>query len=262
MKNNPSDLQIAMVIALFAVINKKKYWWPKDQEGQIAWWTNYPTALTANKVALGASAGELTTATNDSAMFLSLYENEATFRIWVAQYMKYRVDIVTGKTQDNIGAPPVLVVLTYPTTVVMGMMDRTFAYIIALKKRTGYNDTIGTALLVIGADYPGFDPETYEANGKATGTTDYVKLTYKKGKFIGGMETWRQRGTDPKFYSLGKFVTSGGKDADLNLVAGQPEIRQYYNRAFIGLNLIGVVSPTYKVTWTSPLPPPPPPPVV
>lgn len=262
MKKNPSNKQIATVIALLGVIVKKKYWWPADQEGQLAWWTNYPTALTANKVPLGATVPELTKATADSAMFLSLFENEATFRIWVAQYMKYRNDIINGKSQTAIGDPPVLAVLTFPTSVVMGIMQRTFAYIKTLKERTGYNDSIGTALLVIGDDYPGFDPETYVANGKAKGTTDYIKLGFKKGKFIDGVDTYRQRGADPLFHFIGRFLKSGGEDSDLNLVAGQPETRQYYNRAIIGNKQIGVVSPTFKVTWTSPLPPPPPPPVV
>ena len=248
MKKSPSDLQITILIVAFAIIVKKKYWWPPDQEHQIAWWTNYPIALAANKVALAASVAELARSVADSLMFLALYQNEPAFRNWVAQYMKYRKDIVNGKTQAAIGDPPVCPTLTFPTTVVMGMMQRTFAYIITLKKRTGYTDIIGTALLVIGDDYPGFNPDTYIANGKAKALPAFIQLLFVKGKFISSMETFRQRGTDPIFHSIGVFTKSKGRDNDPNLIPGESEIRNCKNKASIDNIAIGGFSPVYSVT--------------
>jgi hypothetical protein len=130
----------------------------------------------------------------------------------------------------------------------MGMMSRTFAYIVTLKKRTGYTDVIGTALQVIGDDMPGFDPDTYIANGKAKSLPAFVQLSFIKGKFISSMETFRQRGTDPVFHSIGTFTKSKGRDNDPNLIPGTAEIRNYKNRASIDNVAIGGFSPVYSVT--------------
>lgn len=235
-------------LIIMNIIIKKKYWWPGKRENQVAWWENYPIALAANKVALGATVAELLRSVNDSAMFLSLYANEAAFRIWVAQYVKYRKDIIDGKTQASIGDPPLLATQTFPTTVLMGLLQRTFAYIVTLKGRTGYNDVIGTALLIIGDDMAGFNPDDYIANGKVKGLVGVNQLTFVKGKFITGMETFRQRGADPEYYSIGKFNKSKGQDTSPNMVAGVPELRNYKNRAFIGNTMIGEYSPIYSIT--------------
>jgi hypothetical protein len=234
--------------------NPKDPWWPARKADQRIWMVNYPAKMLLYQDELVITTDELTQADDDSAMFIYLLDYIEDVRLYLKELTVYENNVLSGASQAVIGAPPVCPTLTVPLSVVRGMLNRTFALMTNLKKRAGYNTSIGTGLKIIGADIAPFNEDTYIANGKVKVNENGFKFTFVKGPFITGMAISQQRGTDPAFYEIARVTVNGFLLNTLNLEAG-PETRNFKMKAFIGNTLVGNSSPVFSATWTSPPPP-------
>jgi len=187
-------------------------------------------------------------------MFIYFYQIDAVIYTFNASLKLYRKDCLLGKVPSVIGLPPVLTPLTVPAEVPGALLNRVFTLMKSFKTRDGYTPAIGGEFKIIGADIEPFNPLIHISNGKATAFTDYILIKYLKGVFIDGVEVFGQRGDNPAFVSLGRINKTSLKDLRRNLVEGEPEIRAYKTRAFIGDELIGDFSPVFYVTWNGPPP--------
>ena len=228
----------------------KKFWWALVIALQIQWWKNYPLKLTEYTTELEITTDEQTEASNDSLMFQYLFAQEAAARFYLTELMTYRLSVINGTEQTLVGVPPVMVVITPPTEVLGGMMNRTFNKVKNLRSRDGFTSTIATGLKIVGVDYPSFDPSTFVAKGTGKTTYDGNLIGFTKGPYLDGVGIWMQRGSDPLFYLIDKITTGKFLDSQLNLAAG-PETRQYYVRGFINNVYVGSPCAPFSLTWTS-----------
>ena len=238
---------------------QKLYWWPRTIPQQKVWMLNFPGKVLFYKLVVPITDLEYAQVVKDCNMFIYLIDYDADVRLFMAEFMIYRLRIFGGETQESIGLPPVCPIISVPVEVLTGMLNRIFNLVTAIKSRGGYNTVIGTAMKIIGADIPPFIPEEYVANGKGKGTVDGIEINFVKGIFISGMAVFEQRGADPEFHEIIRIYKKGYKVTSYNLVDNKPETRNFKTRAFVGNDLIGEYSPVFSVTWTSPPRPTPPP---
>ena len=236
---------------------KTKYWWSQVIAAEIIWWKNYPLALEEYKVELEVTDPQLLAAQNDSAMFVYVFAQEQEEILYAKKLITYRRALIGGNPQTLIGLPPVMNILTPPAEVDGGMMFRTFAFIRALRDKTGFTTTIAEALKVVGADIPPFDGDTFIAKAKGITTFDGNKLSFTKGPYLDGVGYFRMRGEETEYSFLDKITTGTLLDNELNLAPG-PETRWYIARGFINNAYVGSPCVPFSLTWTSPTPPPPP----
>jgi hypothetical protein len=235
---------------------KTKKYYPGTTLLQLAWWLNLIEKMITYTGELDITEAEQMQVAEDEAMFNYLFTYETQFRIFMVAFVKYRNDLLAGKTGAYLGLPPVCAIPEVPTKVLSALLNRLFTLVGSFKKRGGYTVAIGKDMLIIGADIPAFDPDTYIANGRGKTLNTGNKINFTKGLFIEGMQISMMRGAETVFTVIKQTSESGWIDSALNLVDG-PETRTYITQAYIGSNLIGFPSPPFKLTWTSPPPPPP-----
>ena len=229
---------------------KKKNWWSKVIVTQIAWWKNFVIGVTLYQTELEVTVDELAVVTDDSAMFVYVFAQEQEELLYHEKLITYRRTLIDGTPESLIGLPPEMVVLTPPTEVAGGMMNRTFSFVKAIRERAGFTPIIEVALKVVGADIPAFNPTTFIAKGKGKTTYDGNLIGFTKGPFLEGVGIWMQRGSDPLFYFLKDITRGEFLDSQLNLAAG-PETRQYFVRGFINNIYVGSPCAPFSLTWTS-----------
>jgi hypothetical protein len=234
---------------------KTKYWWPATIANQLLFWANFISKLPMYATALNITTDEITAMGKDAASFIYLYTYEAVVRAFLAAFMTYRRNLLTGKTPADIGAPPVCLIDTVPTPVLSALLNRLFAFVVLLKAQPGMTEAIRKDLQIVGDDIAPFVPADYIANGKSKVAEDGIIINFTKGLFIDGVAVFMQRGSDPAFYEIIRISKKGYMITSLNLAPG-PETRNFKTRAYIDNVLIGFSSPVFSATWTSPPPPP------
>ncbi len=140
-------------------------YYPKTNEGRADWWQN----ITDNQGALGAAGfntSQVTTIATDAAWGVYLYRTvRTTFETFTRAIVSYADGITDGS--DGGTAPAAPTVPAWPAQPGMssginaGLEKRREKWVQSMKGMTGYNDTLGQTLGVIGAG-SNFDPATYQ----------------------------------------------------------------------------------------------------
>jgi hypothetical protein len=130
----------------------KSYYLPSDDAGRLAWMNNFSAKLPSYSAALGLTASDVTSVTNDDAFFAYCLNVQQQVAAYAQQWTTYKNAARDG-TDPALGLAPVAPVLgVAPTAVAPGIITRVKAIVARIKVAPGYTDAIGQALQIIGAD--------------------------------------------------------------------------------------------------------------
>lgn len=232
---------------------KRKSYWPKDLPGQLKWFPVFIKMINTYREVLKVTDDELTSATKDSAAFISYFTIDTQIKNYKKACDAYRKKSLKGKSQVDIGDFPVWSPVVPTQKVMSGLLVRTFNFVQSIKKRKGYNAVIGTAGKILGDNIIPIDKDKYIPKLKGKGFYSNITLYLTKGQ-TDGHDISCQRGKDPVFYEIGYTSGKRFKDSRSNLNPKLPEIRRYKVRARIGNDNIGGYSDVIEILWMSPPP--------
>jgi hypothetical protein len=130
----------------------KSHYLPSDDAGKGAWLNNLAAKLPSYQAALGLTAADVTSATNDAAFFTYALNAQTQIAAYAQQWTTYKNSARNG-ADPALGLAPVAPNLgTAPTAVAPGIVQRATALTARMKVAPGYTDSIGQALQIIGAD--------------------------------------------------------------------------------------------------------------
>jgi hypothetical protein len=154
---------------------------------------------------------------------------------------KYRNAMNSGLEEVPTPAFPVFVPPPLPPTAVQpGVYNRIRKFVKILKANANYTDVIGLDLATIGAtivvNYALYKPVLkLSLNGLAL----IIKYT-KKG--TGGIQLYCMRGAETEFTLLATISKASYSDLRANLIAGQPETRNYQAWYVVNDVVVGLIS--------------------
>ena len=194
---------------------------------QIVWLRNFTTKIPNYRVALGYATGDITAAQADCARLIYLKEtvqNAAqSFAQAITSHLKLMED---GPGNALVGLPDFALPSTPapPDNVLPGALKRILTFIANLKTRTGYIDSVGQDLGIVGpsvTDDPNAVPTV-----KATAKSGEVLINFSKdgrtGVLIQG-----QVGIETDWSFVGIDTSDPYHDTRPLKVPGQPEKRRY-----------------------------------
>ncbi len=130
----------------------KSYYLPSDDAGRQTWLNNFAAKLPSYSAALGLTAGDVTSVTNDAAFFAYCLNSQIQVAAYAQQWTTYKTAARDGSTA-SLGLAPIAPNLgVAPTAVAPGILTRVKAIVARIKVAPGYTDAIGQALQIIGAD--------------------------------------------------------------------------------------------------------------
>ena len=142
----------------------KVAFFPNSDQGKADWLDNFHTKLGGYATLLGVSAGEVTSVTNDTAMFnyiMDMQEAFKTFKQDVSKYKNYLRDGSHGAPIGDVPEAPTLPVA--PTAVNDGIFTRTRKLVARIKTHSAYTEAIGEDLGIVGDEQviniPNLKPE-------------------------------------------------------------------------------------------------------
>jgi hypothetical protein len=211
---------------------KRQNYYPSRIGDQVNWLDNFSVKLPIHGAAVGLAAGDITAAVNDAKYGNYLL---GTWLSAVRAFAPSTTEAVDGAltgTGTTAIALPTFTAPALPTGVTAplpGVLTRLFALIGQIKKASGYTETIGADLNIIGPpetekSEPKFLPELVQG---ATGQT--VKLTFYKYTHM-GVYIESRRGPGGAWEFLGIDTESPYVDERPLLAATTPEVREYRMR--------------------------------
>jgi hypothetical protein len=130
----------------------KSYYLPSDDAGRLSWLNNFSAKLPSYSTALGLTAGDVTSVTNDAAFFAYALNCQQQVAAYAQQWTTYKNAARDG-SDPALGLAPVAPNLGIaPTVVAPGIISRVKAIVARIKVAPGYTDAIGQALQIIGTD--------------------------------------------------------------------------------------------------------------
>jgi hypothetical protein len=178
----------------------KSYYLPSDDAGRLAWLNNFAAKLSSYSAALGLSAGDVTSVTNDAAFFAYALNAQQQVAAYAQQWTTYKNSARDGSA-PALGLAPVAPNLgVAPTAVAPGIINRVKAIVARIKVAPGYTDAIGQALGVIGADQT-VDVTTLKPVITATLDAGQVDIGWTK-QGMDGIEIQVDRGTGFAFLAI------------------------------------------------------------
>lgn len=221
---------------------KTEYFLPINDALRLTWFENFYLKLITSYIALFA----LTTAQTD-ALLADLkamrYTNQLVEAVaaFAVACTAYRRSMNKGKV--NVSSPlfPVFVPpLLPPAAVQPGVYVRIRKLVKILKANANYDETIGLDLKTIGAtivvDYSAYKP-ILKLGLSALGL--FVKFS-KKG--TDSIHLYCKRGSETEFTLLATISKASYVDTRANLIAGQPETRNYQAVFVVGDKVVGLMS--------------------
>ncbi|MEK6259105.1 MAG: hypothetical protein AABP62_10865 [Planctomycetota bacterium] len=225
-------------------------YYPRPESEQVTWLTNYRGGIGVHGLACGIAAGEITST-----------EADLDFLIWVMQTWNpaiqrdsksataYRTQIATG-TSPGGATVPVPVVSTFATPPAVrppGVLTRLFNQVSRIKLSTGYTETIGQSLRIIGTPVTVEHPfPVFTLTVKQGATSQQVQIDFTKFSHYGVWIESRRNGGEWEFLAI-DTVKPYVDDRPL-LVAGTAETREYRMRWWDDSEPNGDWSPVQKVT--------------
>ena len=215
---------------------------PNTDAKKLTWYENFYLKLITSYVLLfGLTTAETDVLLEDlNAMRYTnqLVEASAKFALGCTAYRKA---MNSGLDHVLLPAYPVFVApLLPPTAVQPGVYNRVRKTVKTLKANANYDDVIGLILGVIGETIV-INYATYKPVLKLSlnGLGLFVKYT-KKG--TNGINLYCKRGAETEFTLLTTISKASYTDLRANLIAGQPETRNYQAWYVVNDVVVGLIS--------------------
>lgn len=229
---------------------KKSSYIPNGNAQRGTWLSNLNNKLVPALVTLlGLSADDKTGLNADTLAFmysLVLTESSKTFE---HQCVTYQLVLRNGPQGKAVEVVPVFNILgVAPEAVAAGIFTRARKLIRKIKASPNYTDTIGQALGIIGSDAEAKSAQDEVMpilSGKMV--AGFAQIKYIKGA-NDGIKLESRRGTETNFTLLEKINKSVYTDTRPNLIAGQPEKREYRAWFFKNDEVVGQVSAVITIT--------------
>ncbi len=164
-------------------------YYPVRVGDQIIWLRNFRNKIPNYKTALGYADADITAIQADCDRLVWLMETLQGAAQSFAQAVTSHLNLMRSGTGTAAVDPPAFSLPSTPAppaNVLPGALKHVTTFIANLKTRTGYTDTMGQDLGVIGAVQPAPDPQTTKPVIKAvTVAGGKVQVQWKKGVFDG-----------------------------------------------------------------------------
>jgi len=132
----------------------KAYYLPADDDGKGSWLDNLSVKLPSYQLALGLTPEDVTSLAADAAYFAFALKAQTRVSTYSQQWTAYKNAARNG-TGTTLGLMPVAPNLgTPPAQVAPGIIGRATALVARIKAATGYTESIGQALQIIGPEHP------------------------------------------------------------------------------------------------------------
>lgn len=228
---------------------RTKNYIPLTDALKLAWFENFYMKLILSYVL----TFELTTAQTD-ALLADLkalrYTNLLCDAIVKAAHAcnGYKKSMTGGKNVvATPGFPEVQIPLLPPTAVQPGIFNRVRKLVKTLKANHNYNDdVIGKDLKTVGETIVP-DYATMRPGLKLSLSGLAILIKYLK-KGTDSIHLYCKRGAETEFTFLATISKASWDDLRLNLVAGQPETRNYQAWYVVGDQVIGLISAVQSIT--------------
>lgn len=192
---------------------KRQAYYPSRTADQLVWLENFYHKLTTHQATLGLSAGQVTSGIAD-ARFLIYVSGTwlATARPWALSCTSAATAAMTGDG-STLCILPTFIAPPAPTGVVpvnTGALNRLFALVGIIKSSSGYTETIGSDLGIIGSTEAGPDLTTVQPVITATVNARQVEIRWGwegNSKFLDMCEIQVDRG-DGKGWVILAFDTT------------------------------------------------------
>jgi hypothetical protein len=201
----------------------KSYYLPSDDAGKGSWLNNLASKLPAYQAALGLTAGDVTSITNDAAFFNYALGAQTQVAAYSQQWTSYKNSARNG-SDPALGPSPVAPTFgVAPTPVAPGIIGRATALVARIKVAPGYTDSIGQALQLVGADQT-VDVNTLKPVLTVELDAGAVDIGWVK-QGMDALEIWVNRGTGFVFLSIDSIPDY--TDTAPMPAAGQSALWQY-----------------------------------
>jgi len=225
----------------------QKFYLPNGDADRGTWMENFNTKLPNYATLLGITKPQTDSVAADTLGFRYGLELVAGAKTFEHQCTTFKTALRDGPASTIALAIPVFVApANPPAAVAPGIFSRVARLVKTIKANSAYTETIGKDLGIIGAD-PGsdvWDDEQPVLTAKVSG--GQVQLKYVKGD-ADGIQLESKRGTETTFTLLDKITKTTYTDTRANLVAGQPEQRQYRAWFIVDDEIVGQVSAVITV---------------
>ena len=225
---------------------KHQYYLPDDDAGKVLWINAFAEKVDVYAATLGIAAGTVTAVQNDAEYFSNVVTTLSGFRDYFQAITAYKNALRDG-SPTPIGGFPVPPVAPTATAVTAGIFKRMADLVQTIKSNPAYNQTIGEAMGIIGAEInPDFDtiqpqPKVSLKNGKA-----YVKW---KREHTDAVDVYADHGDAAGFTLVARILKTSYLDPQLP-AAGQTKIYKYKLRYVVNDAQVGVESDPVSITVT------------
>src|ERR1017187_6071985 len=119
----------------------KSYYLPSDDAGKGSWLNNLASKLAAYQAALGLTAGDVTSISNDAAFFNYVLGAQTQVAAYSQQWTSYKNSARNG-SDPALGPSPVAPAFgAVPTAVAPGIIGRATALVARIKVAPGYTSS-------------------------------------------------------------------------------------------------------------------------
>jgi hypothetical protein len=178
----------------------KSYYLPKDDAGKGVWINNLAAKIPSYSAALGLSAADVASVAADATFFNYILNVQQQINAYSQQWTTYKNAARNGSAATLGAAPAVPVLGVAPTAVAPDIFGRTAALVARIKVAPGYTDSIGQALLIIGAEVT-VDLNSLKPVITAEMNAGVVVIGWTK-QSMDGLEVWVDRGTGFGFLAI------------------------------------------------------------
>lgn len=245
---------------------KKSTYLPNGEYDKNIWLGNFSAKLVSIGPTVGITQAEITATTNDAKAVAYVLNCQTILKSDSQERTKYKDLLFDGEIGSPLGDLPALPDLSdAPTAVPAGVFKRIAKIVQRIKNHPSYNDSIGKALDIIGADQV-IDYENLKVQITVRHTNDDgVALDYVKGQmqgvvvYAGTLEQPATNGTNPPattdqtpvmvWSEIGRATVSPYIDTRDN-ASNQPEKRYYQMRYLLKDQPVGKDSDTIIVIST------------
>lgn len=160
----------------------RKFYLPKADTERLIWLNNFASKFAQSGPALGFSAADITSVTNDAAMFAYLMGQVETFTTAKEQRVKFKNLFKEGPIGKAGGGLPLMPAVTVaPTMITPGIFPRIAQVVQRIKNYPAYTEAMGKDLGIIGAEQTAND-STMKPVLKLVGKGGQVVVKWKKYK--------------------------------------------------------------------------------
>jgi hypothetical protein len=180
-------------------MSKSRYM-PKDDATKALWLNNFSATLPGYSTALGLSAADIASVAADAAFFNYVLNSQQQMLAHAQQWTAYKLSARNGPGA-SLGSAPVAPNLgSAPPAVAPDIFGRATALVARIKTAPGYNDAIGQALQIIGAEHT-VDMNSMKPALTAGTNAGQVVVLWKKHE-MDSLELWVDRGGGFAFLAI------------------------------------------------------------